>query len=222
MSTASPKQTRPAPMQERSRRTLEKLLDAAEALLEKQPFEAIAVGDLVRKAGSSIGSFYARFPSKEALLERLYERYDRDLHRRSEDLDARRPWEGMTLAERAAWVVRQFVASYAGRPHFFRAVALHARSRPETIDAATRKSRAAVHARLAAVLLERRDEIAHPEPERAVEFGLFFVGATCREKLLFARAPHAEATRATPRELEAELTRALLGYLHRRSTGDHS
>lgn len=209
----TPRRERPAPSQARSRRTLEKLLDAAEALLEKQAFEAIAVGDLVRKAGSSIGSFYARFPSKEALLEPLYARYDADLHRRVADLDERRPYRGMRLAERAAWVVGQFVAAYSARPHLLRAVALHARNRPESIDAATRQRRADLHGRLAAILLECRAEIAHPDPERAVEFAFFFVGATCREKLLFGRAPHAEATRVSPRELEAELTRALLGYL---------
>jgi AcrR family transcriptional regulator len=207
------KRDRPPPSQERSRRTLERLLDAAEALLQKQPLEAIAVGDLVRAAGSSIGSFYARFPSKESLLEHLYERYDRDLHRRFDEWLARRPWEASSLAERVAWIVRQFVSSFETRRHLLRALALHARCRPETIDAATRRRREALHARLAGILLERRAEIGHPDPERAVEFVVFMIGSTCREKLLFGRAPHAEATRLTAAELEAEVTRAALAYL---------
>ncbi len=64
-----------APRQSRSQATLERLLYAAEELLNTQTFEEITVADIVERAGSSVGSFYARFPTKDALLIALLELY---------------------------------------------------------------------------------------------------------------------------------------------------
>ena len=64
------------PKQDRSRRSAERMLSAAERLLRTRPFEDITIAEIVRESGASIGSFYHRFASKEALLPLLYERYD--------------------------------------------------------------------------------------------------------------------------------------------------
>ena len=73
------------PQQTRSRQTLERILDATEELLRKKPFEEINVAEIVGLARSSVGSFYARFGSKEGLLPLLYQRYDREVQRRGND-----------------------------------------------------------------------------------------------------------------------------------------
>ncbi len=62
------------PRQARSQRTLDALLDAAEALLAQRPYHAIALTEIIANAGSSAGSFYARFADKQALLHALHER----------------------------------------------------------------------------------------------------------------------------------------------------
>jgi hypothetical protein len=66
--------------------------------------------------------------------------------------------------------------------------------------------------RLAALVLARRAELAHPRPELAVPLGFtMFVGAL-RETTVFSEAwPHASAL--SDEELGAELGRTLLGYL---------
>lgn len=63
------------PKQERSRETLDRILGAAESLLDGRPFDDISIDDIVNRADVSRSSFYARFESKEALLPLLYERY---------------------------------------------------------------------------------------------------------------------------------------------------
>jgi len=50
-------------------------------LLWTRRFEDITVRELVTRSGTSTGSFYARFPTKETLLPALYDRYDAGLHR---------------------------------------------------------------------------------------------------------------------------------------------
>jgi len=57
-----------APLQERSRKTLSRILDAAWGLLEKEGPEGLTVAAITRKARASVGSFYARFGGKEDLL----------------------------------------------------------------------------------------------------------------------------------------------------------
>ena len=60
--------TRPAPSQDRSRKTAERFLDAAFKLLESKTFDELSVADLAREAGRSVGAFYQRFGSKDDFL----------------------------------------------------------------------------------------------------------------------------------------------------------
>src|SRR5512138_2072181 len=62
------------PQQARSQKTLERLLDAAEELIAERGVSSVTVSEVVRRAGSSVGAFYARFPDKDALLATLHER----------------------------------------------------------------------------------------------------------------------------------------------------
>jgi AcrR family transcriptional regulator len=59
---------RPAPSQDRSRRTAERFLDAAFKLLETRTFEELSVADIAREASRSVGAFYQRFGSKDDFL----------------------------------------------------------------------------------------------------------------------------------------------------------
>ncbi len=63
------------PRQKRSQQTLEALLQATGKLLETRSFKDVTVAAVVREAGSSSGSFYARFADKSALLHALHERF---------------------------------------------------------------------------------------------------------------------------------------------------
>jgi AcrR family transcriptional regulator len=66
---------RPAPSQDRSRRTAERFLEAAFKLLETRTFEELSVADLAREAGRSVGAFYQRFGSKDDFLAVLLTTY---------------------------------------------------------------------------------------------------------------------------------------------------
>ena len=61
----------PEPKQDRSRRTLQAVLDAAMELLATRPFPEVTVTEIVGRAGVSVGAFYSRFSSKESLLDAL-------------------------------------------------------------------------------------------------------------------------------------------------------
>ena len=62
------------PKQHRSRRTLQRIARAALELIAQNGVEGTTVGAIARRAGSSVGSFYARFDGKSDLLLYLDER----------------------------------------------------------------------------------------------------------------------------------------------------
>jgi AcrR family transcriptional regulator len=63
------------PKQLRSIVTEQKMLDAAEALLRNGDAQNVTVENVVREAGATVGSFYARFGNVEGLFAALHQRY---------------------------------------------------------------------------------------------------------------------------------------------------
>ena len=63
-----------SPQQDRSMRTLERILDATERIIRTKGVGAVTIPGVARAAKSSVGSFYARFPDKTSLLRTLHER----------------------------------------------------------------------------------------------------------------------------------------------------
>lgn len=201
------------PRQERSRRTLDRLLAATERLLARRSFEAISVQDIVRAARTSVGSFYARFPDKASLLTALYERYDQDVEPRIAAWRAAHPGPAPGLDGACAWVAGYLVDSFRARRNLLRALALHVRQRPEVAGAGTGRRRAAQHGFLEDALLAHRRRIRDDDPERAVRTAIFLAASACRERILFDETPHARAAGPAQDELSDDLTRLLMGYL---------
>ena len=209
---AAPPRPRP-PRQERSRRTARKILDALEAMLETQSFDAISVHELARRAGVSIGSLYARFPSKDTLVPGLYQRWDEQARSMGIDDAERKRAREMSLEEVAHEVTHRLVRRNRRRQQFMRAVSLHARQHPEMLDDELRARRRKLHAGWVSLVLEHRDRIRHPNPKRAVELAIFMTATTIREKVVFPDAPHAESFAISDRQLGDEMARAFLAYL---------
>jgi len=67
--------------QERSRATVDALLEATARILVKEGFERASTNRIAQVAGVSIGSLYQYFPSKEALVVGVIERHNEELMR---------------------------------------------------------------------------------------------------------------------------------------------
>ncbi len=200
------------PLQERSRRTLGRFLDATERLLETRRFEQISVEEIVRAARASVGAFYARFRDKQALLPCLYARYDEQLGARLAALERRRPVQE-ELEQAAEWIVREFLRLYRERTNLMRALALYARTHEAEIGPEVRARRRAQHTIFLEALLAQRERIAHPQPGRAIELALYFAVSALRDRVLFADSTHAASTRLGDAELVRESVRMIVGYL---------
>lgn len=192
-----------SPKQARSRRTLERIIQAALEILEVDGSSALTVQAVVERASSSVGSFYARFSGKEDLLDYLAERvWHQTLDRWNNALSSR-DWSRIDLQHIAEGSIRLLVDAGKSRSVYMRALD-RAKGR-DGVAYDTFRSR--VIGDVAEILLARRDEIAHPDPELAVRLGLL------------ATAGMIEADRSAddgplPREiLVSEATNLLLRYL---------
>jgi AcrR family transcriptional regulator len=66
---------RKSPSQERSRRTVERILDAAARIFHEQGYAGATTNDVADEAGVSVGSLYQYFPNKDSLLVALTRRH---------------------------------------------------------------------------------------------------------------------------------------------------
>jgi AcrR family transcriptional regulator len=203
--------------QARSRRTVERLLRAADALFVERGIAEVGVAELAARAGVAVGTFYGRFADKEAFLQAWF---DASYARGTTQLDAAALRAEAADATPAA-LVRAYVAAraraYRERRAVLRAVGAYARAhddphlhrrRAELGALATRALGELVAPALAAA---GRGRGRAPE-ERALAFAVWLVAATLQDAIVFAdrRSP---TLRLTDDELVDELTRAVLGYL---------
>src|SRR5262249_33912422 len=121
------------PVQARSRETVDLFARAAEELLRERSFEEIGVLDIVRRAARPIGSFYAPFASKEALLPCRYQRYHEGLETLVASRVALVPWASLSFARTVEAFVDLLIGLYDERRWLIRALALFARLRPEAL-----------------------------------------------------------------------------------------
>lgn len=191
---------------------MDRLLDAAERMLESDTFDDLSVVDLVKKARSSIGAFYARFSDKEALLEALYERHQKQAVGTLEELFEPKRWAGVALPKVVAEWIRFAVEIHLVRRGLLRTLVLRGYAKPDPAYAdASKRARLSI-ALAGEFMVHRKSEIGHAEPRLAGSLGMTMVLGALRERLLFPTST-SSAARTTETKLAAELTRAYLAYL---------
>ena len=210
------------PLQERSRATLFRFLEATMGLLAERRFEQATVAEIARRARSSVGAFYARFVDKDALMGYLDSQLFESGMTAWDEFLASERWRGRTAAEVVTAVVDRVTRKRREHRGLLRALALYARSSPSARFLENgRELNRHVYGRVRALLLERGHEITHPDPEQAIEIGLMFVDAATREAILFDDV--ALPRRLSDAALTRELAAAWLAYLAvRQSSGGPS
>lgn len=196
------------PLQERTRRTLGRMLDAAEQLVADKSFAETSIAAIARAAGTSVGGFYRRFHDKQGLLQALHERFCEEARATADAaLDPGR-WAGASTAE----IVREFTAFlieiYRERAGAFRAF-MFASLTDETVRRRTLELREHLHRRLATLLAERRAELAHPDPDLGSAFAIDFILGTLSQAVQFQQ----ETLGLADPRLDSELPRLFLAYL---------
>jgi AcrR family transcriptional regulator len=190
------------PRQERSRRTLSRIVRAARELVAEQGADATSVQQIVQRAESSVGSFYARFGGKEDLFDYI----ERSVWQEARDRWGRaleeRAWETLPLPELAAGVVQVLLDVGRHQARVRRALLVRRSSGAAT---PAEEFQTEVHHGLRRLLLSHASELTASDPERAVDLGLRVVVGGLREL--------EDAEDVSDEEIVREVSRLLLAYL---------
>lgn len=161
----------PAPQQNRSRETQTRIVRAAEILFAERGYDGTTVQDITAKARCSVGTFYARFKDKESLFLHIHDQHCAALLQRMAFLCDLFEAENARLEVVVNQIVRALFV-FAGRRRALTRVFMQRSSNDPTFQARYARIWKQVLSHLEPALLRRRDEITHPDPERAIAFTL--------------------------------------------------
>jgi AcrR family transcriptional regulator len=195
------------PRQARSQETLDRLLEAAEGLLLEKPFEAITVTELARRARSSVGAFYTRFPDKEALLRCVLERFFNQAVATVSEALAPERWEDASPGEFIESALRFLIRVFHERRYLVAALSQRAMSDPE-LAAMGQQIGQIVAARIEELLAHRGESVDHEDSAAAVRLCVWLIMSAFEARSVFA--PRVDWPDG---KLAAEVSALCLSYL---------
>lgn len=202
-------------MQERSRDSLRRMLDAAEVVLAKYGLQGTTLPRIAKRAGVSPAHVYRRFRDKDALMAAVFERVRK---RGAAETTAHVNPEmvrGMGLVQFSRNIVEGMIRNFRADAGLSRAAVEYSEQHWEAAFVRrTRTSEAQSFEAMVQTFLIWRDQIQHPDPERAVRFAFIMVALVLRELILFERARiFADILPLDDDILRQELPRMFLRYL---------
>ena len=201
-----------APCQQRSRDSQERILRAAEALIKSKGYEALTTAEVVRRSRTSIGTLYARFGDKTALLhavqDRVQSREEACMRAQLDKVD----WDRLTLEEsvRRLLEIKRVAADGDGR--LFEAFVVHGATDP-VLRAQGYRHKAIMEALEVEVLMRHAGQIGHADPEDAARVASRLAQAAQEEYVQRSLSGVSLPTAAPPDLLLQRLAEVIIAYL---------
>jgi AcrR family transcriptional regulator len=147
------------------------LLGAAEDILESRGLDAATVPAIAARAGMSVGNVYKRFPDKDSLLRAVYERFFAEALAANEFALDPGKWKEIPTAEVLSTLVTGMMEGYRSRRALVRALLLYAQTHGDPgFRTRAEEMRLQTLGLFERLLRDRRADIGHPQPERAIRF----------------------------------------------------
>jgi AcrR family transcriptional regulator len=199
--------------QDRGRLTVDRLLDAAEYVLGTEGLEAATVPVIAKAADLAVGTVYKRFPDKDALMRAVYVRFFARGAEKSAAALSPHLWADRSAQSLIATLIPGLVHAYRKERTLHRALFQFAETHPESTFRAQAEQMVIDAARpMATLLLARRAELSHPDPDAAVDFVLNLVVVAARGFVMSDLSAR-NAPTSDPVRLAAELRQVALQYL---------
>jgi AcrR family transcriptional regulator len=201
-------------LQARSRETLDRILTAAEELLETREFDELTMADLADHAGCGVGTVYGRLENKESLLLCLHERY-MDAGRQASTAVFQKCADA-ELDVRVRALCSLLIEFFAGNRGVTRAITNYLFTRPSDDVSANlaifRRDATAAFRQAASFLSEKVDRRIHPHPQAACEFGLLAAQDVAQSRLVFGDRSGLQI-KFSKKKLKSNISSLLLNYL---------
>ncbi|MBW2426611.1 MAG: TetR/AcrR family transcriptional regulator [Deltaproteobacteria bacterium] len=202
-----PVEPRRRPRQDRSKATVDAIIEACVRILDQQGPDALTTNRIAEVAGVAKGSLYQYFPNKEAIVSAVFERILRDDFRSHEEMFPE--WSGLSLEESVVFLIDRMLERDR------RLAKLHGafyRAYHRNFDLGREWERSNANADLIVSAVRQRLE-AHADRIRTanLELAAFFLTRGLRGLMwkVIEERPEALETDA----LRAELLALFLGYL---------
>lgn len=155
--------------QSRGEKTQTALLDAAEELIVERGMDGTSIADVARRAGSSVGSVYHHFKDKKALMYALFHRLTQVMEDQNRQAADPARWTGAKVGDLLAgyldFRLQQRRAAGVSKVAAALVMADDPELKSHMADIKLEGSKA-----LLSLILARRSEINHPDPEFAAAF----------------------------------------------------
>jgi AcrR family transcriptional regulator len=200
------------PQQRRSRESLERVLRAGEALLAKHGYDGFTIAEVSRRAKVSVGSVYGRFENKDALVYEIHRRMlERMTPPTAADVLVIEGDEAIDLRAAVEHAARQLADTTDAERPLLRAFMLRGPVDPRVAGPGSEASKIAGRA-FKSVVLARRAEIGHPDPELAADIAYRMVYDVLTRHVMYGPTFESDTGR-TWNELVDELIEAAVAYL---------
>jgi AcrR family transcriptional regulator len=204
-------------VQNRGKLTLERLLDAAEQMLDFVGLEGATVPAIAAAAGVSVGNLYKRFPDKDALLRAVYERFFTDALAANQFALDPAKWTDVPTIELLTTVVAEMVDGYRSRKSLMRALLLYAETHPDSeFREHAEKLRLESLQLFEALLRGRRTDIGHAHPDRAIRFVVVLIGHALQSSVVSETGTRDLLSSGS--ETAGEWAKIIVGYLRIKGT----
>ena len=212
-STLTPPFGRAQARQARSRETADRIVAAALVLLGSKPIEKISVASIAAAAGISVGGFYARFPSKDALFQYLNVDVLERILERARELFSVEATAGLGARVVIERYIEMAVRGFRKHRLVLQQIALRSRTAKDgAFRARVLALNVELHDLFRARLSERVADIGHPDPSTAMSLALTAVSGAMRETVLFAEY-RPQFAAVEDERLIVELTDMFCSYL---------
>jgi len=205
-----------SPQQQRSRESLERMLESAMQQIRENGFESLTVSGVVGNIGLSVGAFYARFPDKTALLHAVQDRFHGELEPKIRRELLAEAGSQSSLSQTVDAALDVLIRNVVGERELSRAFMTLSVSDPIMRASGERINRERREL-FTDLVMQRADEIGHDDPRLAVHLAYGMYAAVIRGRLVFG-PEHELLYGIDSPTLYRELKQALVLYLKGDST----
>jgi len=199
------------PKQDRSKATLIRLMEAVELLMSEQPFEKITLQQIVAKAKTTTGSFYARFPDKNSMLAALFHEHIEAVNQSIKNALEALP--SLPPARRIEKIVAVTGDAFRLRPALMRSGTLlfWNRAKGDVTLPEPMAPRAELIGQLENSLATAASDLGSETPEKSAKFALKILLSSSRQHYLFT--DDRTILTASDEEFQIELSKLVRSYL---------
>ncbi|WP_216907436.1 TetR/AcrR family transcriptional regulator [Nocardia noduli] len=175
------------PKQQRSRESWARILDAGVAVIEEGGYDAFTIAAVCERADVAPRAIYERVNTKEGLFLAVYEHGLSGLLRSQDTLLSVERWQECDTEQLIHGTVAAIAQMFTSHAAFLRSVILIGGVHPEIYRRGSINTRALGEA-VTAVLIQARDDIAHPDPEAAIRMSFDMIFSSLVMRTTYGRA----------------------------------